>query len=243
MNVEKLTESAARKLIGLDPTPPDGISPAIPRPDTNSGQWLAVQRKIARMWLQGYDIVEIMAKLGIKSKKTVLNYINVARKELTELNAHLIDDRIEEAVASLKLIQVQAWTSIENGAPSEKFLPTILKASETIAKIRGVLSEHVIHAGNIVHEIKLYDFTDNFPPPKTVEGEFTEPAKGLLPEGPTVQGEIENLHEDILPTYGTKEFLEVVESIKTPAASLESSNSGGLSVEGEESLENEVWEW
>ena len=134
----------------------------------NLGLTQAAERRVFKRFLQGYHPEEIAEEAGISLAK-VKALVEAGRKTLREYHSDKMEDLSEESIAIIRMVAQKAWELIEGGASPDKYLTTILKSEELVAKIRGVLTDKVQHTGDITKHIKLYDFRDNFP--DIVEGE------------------------------------------------------------------------
>lgn len=151
----------------------------------NGGQWLHTQRTVWKLWLQGKLLDDIADEVKL-DHVTVRNMITVAREDLVKLNGLMLRDMAEESISVLKLVQTTAWNSIAQGLPSSKYLSIITKAEEVKAKIRGLLTDRVLHMGEIGINIKLYDFDDKAYPPSAGSGVVDSNGQSLDANGQRV---------------------------------------------------------
>jgi len=151
------------------------------------------QHRVMTLWLQGYTVDEIRRNEGLVEQATVIQAINIKRKEIRAVQEADLLDLAAERIAGLKLVKTEAraFAALYPGKAAQ-FLTVILRSEEIEAKIEGVLSDKVLHLGRIQHDVKLYDFTDRTPPmprsfivpPELVT--ISEPYLEALPEPPIV---------------------------------------------------------
>jgi hypothetical protein len=136
------------------------------------GKNMALRRKVYKRFLQGYTPYNISKELECHYT-FVLQAIEAARGELTQWHSNKLSDMTEETVEVFRMVQQVAWEHLEEGRrEADKLLPIITRAEESIARIRGVLSDKVTHIGDITHHMKMYDFEDNYP--EMVEGKVLD---------------------------------------------------------------------
>jgi hypothetical protein len=149
--------------------------------------------RVIKKWLSAFSIDEI-ATSELVTRKIIIQDLNIKRTELRELHENDVHELAAERIEGLRLLQRDAiyYNNLyPDKAPA--LLTVRLRAEETIAKIQGVLNEKVVHLGKIVHQVKLYDFEDNFPN-AIVEGTsviIAEPTVGspleeIIIEGATI---------------------------------------------------------
>lgn len=136
------------------------------------GKSMAVRRKVYKRFLQGYTPYHISQELGCHYT-FVIQSIEAARGELNKWHSNKLSEMTEEAVEVFRMVQQVAWEHLDEGKrEADKMLPIIARAEESIARIRGVLSDKVTHIGDITHHMKMYDFVDKYP--EMVEGKVLD---------------------------------------------------------------------
>lgn len=139
-----------------------------PRPShqiTSQKQDIALlhHQVILEDWISGYRPAEIAVRQGL-SIEQVNGGIRSVRRQLYEDNQATLAEHSEQSVAVLRRLQTKLWEEYERTANIRdgiQLLDLIRKAEESVAKIRGVLSNRVI--ADVVHHVKMYDFQDKFP--------------------------------------------------------------------------------
>lgn len=114
-------------------------------------------------WISGYRPGEIAARQGI-SIELVHGGIRSVRRQLYEDNQATLAEHSEQSVAVFRRLETRLWQEYEKlggGKAGLQILAEIRKAEESVAKVRGILSNRVI--ADVVHHVKLYDFQDKFP--------------------------------------------------------------------------------
>ena len=172
-----------------------------------------MQQNACLLWLQGNTYAQIGQRLGVGTQY-VSRIIKVLRADLAEIHSATIDQYAAEAVEANRLVIATAWQNM-NGKNSAKMMHIILKGIETIAKIRGVISDRVHHTGVIVHK-KMYDFRDEFPNIDPIP-EITEKALSLA---------------DMPAIIDTKEFNDRMAEVLPPSKQI-GPDEEGIIIDGE----------
>ena len=194
-----------RELLNLPANP----SAKTPQAKSKDGIIPAVQREVARLWLRGYSMPEIMEKAGVVNKSTLLKYIIAVRDDLKALSTKKHEERVNEAIGSLRVIRAKVWDEIERAKePVSRLLTIAQKNVELEARITGALTDNLKIEGEIIHK-KLYDFKNKLPAPyetNVIEGEFVDEA---LVGDIDLDKDIADIPDEQLPTL-TKEELDAV---------------------------------
>lgn len=113
-------------------------------------------------WVSGYRPAEIAVRQGI-SIEQVHGGIRSVRRQLYEENQATLAEHSEQSVAIFRRLETRLWQEYEktDKRGGLQILDTIRKVEESVAKVRGILSNRVI--ADVVHHVKLYDFQDKFP--------------------------------------------------------------------------------
>ncbi len=107
----------------------------------------ARRQHVAALWLRGVNTQRIAESLNT-SKDTIERDIMAVREEVTRVNADTLEAKAARSVASLRLVQSEAWmlfTRLDDKSTSKiGALNTITNTEATIARIEGTLSgDHV----------------------------------------------------------------------------------------------------
>lgn len=147
---------------------------------------------IMEYWLKGYAPKEIANILSI-SFYTLKELLEEARIELNEIQGAKLLDLTAERIEGFRLIKKEAWQRLLGGGKApHNLLNTLIRVEEDIAKMQGVLSDHVTHSGDITHNLKLYDFDESaYPQPIDAEFKIVEEAPEAPVEEPQVQEDID----------------------------------------------------
>jgi DNA-binding CsgD family transcriptional regulator len=137
------------------------------------------RQSVQEMWLKGNRPAEIAIELGV-STVTVHSDIRELRKQLYAESQVTLQEHAEQTVAVLRRLQTKLWLEYDIADTVKSRLSAmdqVRKSEEAVAKVRGLLTSKVI--GDVVHHVKMYDFTDKLPPgkedkkkDKIIEAEF-----------------------------------------------------------------------
>ncbi|MBU1213502.1 MAG: hypothetical protein KJ587_19880 [Alphaproteobacteria bacterium] len=119
--------------------------------------------QVAELWFKGYT-VKVLADTFKHPPSVILKTIHELREDILEWHRDSLLALAAERIEGFRHIQREAWDA-KDAYPvqANQLLSTILRAEENIARIQGVLSDKHQHIADIVHHVKLYDFTDKFP--------------------------------------------------------------------------------
>ncbi len=141
-----------------------------------------LKQEAAKLWLQGNSAAHIRKELSIDFQE-LLAMLHEMRQELREAQRAELLDIVAERVEGFRLIQATAWAKIDDDARGTgQYLSVILRASEDIGKLQGVLSDSVKH--DVTHHVKLYDFRDNYPDAIPADYQVVPRTETLVPAEP-----------------------------------------------------------
>jgi len=181
---------ASRKINGMRPV-------VIPKGKSVIDRATVRRQSVQELWLQGHRAPEISAELDC-SVSTVIADIKSFRKELYENNQASLQEHTEQTVAVLRKVEAHLWDIFlsEGISPMQqsRLLEQIRRTEESVAKARGILQSRII--ADVVHQVKLYDFKDNFPAP------IQNSTAPVLQEATTVDGDTFTVNtQDQNPDY------------------------------------------
>ena len=128
---------------------------AITGPVTKDEQRFIVMKR----WLQGYTSFEIAQEIQL-SPLTIQSYITEARTEIRAAQQAELLTLSSERVAGFSLVKSTAWAQYDL-TKNSRWLQIVLRAEELISKLQGVLTDKMVHTGDIEIIHKLYDFKDD----------------------------------------------------------------------------------
>jgi DNA-binding CsgD family transcriptional regulator len=154
---------------------------AVPQGQSVVDKTTVRRQSVQELWLQGHRAPEISVELDC-AVSTVITDIRSFRKDLYENNQASLQEHTEQTVAIFRKVESHLWDLFQDEGISPfqqaKLLEQIRRTEESVAKARGILQSRVI--ADVVHQVKLYDFTDSFPAPletKAIEATVTDTSK------------------------------------------------------------------
>lgn len=183
-------------------------------------------QRVLTKWLKGYSIGDIVYSEGGVTSTSVIQAINIKRKELVESQGADIEQLAAERIAGLKVIQKEAFDYIELYPEKVASLLTVaLRSEETQAKIQGVLNEKVMHLGRIEHTVKLYDFEDKTPGSTIIEMVRTNPDPELSLQEPELERietvvEIDEARLDVIKPKVKEAIMPITKKKRIAAATV-----------------------
>lgn len=165
------------------------------------------RQEVQRLWLLGLRPVEIALQLDI-SLPMIHQDVRQVRRQLYEDNKATLQEHAEQSVAIFRQLEAKLWYEYESGTdPRERavILTHIRRTEESVAKVRGVLSNRSIV--DVVQHVKLYDFENKFPQAAAavIEGEVKALSEAQIPFSQSPVQASEDYPEYKQPVYETGE--------------------------------------